>query len=278
MLLPPFTSLAWAYQLHYYLCFRTHRRQPFFANNAEVLTKVLAEVCQRHDYHLLGHQTYPDQLRCLVSLNPYQSVAKVIQIIKTNTSRESHAQLSVASTVWAGGYLARSVGKMRIGLVKNYLDNQSKHHGYDVRKLPPVFRYKASPPVLLASPHSIFNLNHHVVIATFNRQGLFTSSIGGALCSYWLKVAAKRGFAIDQLSMVPDHAHLILRTVPKLTIEECVVSLMNNGQHFIGQQYPHVLIDNSIDRLWADSAYAGTSGDVTTALIKHWLQSTHSRG
>ena len=58
MQVAPFTNLNWAYQLHYYICFRTHRRRECFAEdrNAETLVASLAEICQRHDYHLLTEQ------------------------------------------------------------------------------------------------------------------------------------------------------------------------------------------------------------------------------
>ncbi len=56
-----------------------------------------------------------------------------------------------------------------------------------------------------------------------------------------------------------------------MSIEECVLLLMNNGQHFIGRNYPQALIEAGINQLWEASVYAGTCGELTTALIKAWL-------
>ena len=174
--LTPFTSLAWAYQLHYYLCFRTHRRRPLFASTGTQLTELVSEICARHDYHLLECQPRADQIRCLVSLQPAQPISKVIQNIKTNSSRECSQQFNLAKPVWARGYLAKSVGRVRIGAVRKYLEQQSKHHGYDSRVLPPVYRYRASQPVALQAAHASFELNHHLVLATCHRKGVFTST------------------------------------------------------------------------------------------------------
>ena len=85
-------------------------------------------------------------------------------------------------------------------------------------------------------------------------------------------MASARGFAIDQISVVPDHVHLIVRIVPSMSIEECALLLMNNGQHFVGKNYPQVLVDVGIDQLWESSAYAGTCGEFTTAFVKAWLR------
>ncbi len=274
MYLTPFTSVAWAYQLHYYLCFRTHRRRPLFSSKAAQLIELVSEICARHDYHLLECRPYPDQIRCLVSLQPAQPISKVLQTIKTNSSREFSEQFDLAKPVWARGFLAKSVGRMRIGAVRKYLEQQSKHHGYDSRVLPPVYRYRASQPSALQATHASFELNHHLVLATCQRKGVFSSNLGRALSDYWLRVAARRGFAIDQISVVPDHVHLLVRTVPKMSIEECALLLMNNGQHFIGKNFPQRLVEAGINQLWEASAYAGTSGEFTTALIKAWLSTS----
>ena len=271
MYLPPFTRLTWSYQLHYYLGFRTHRRRPLFPSKAGQLTKLVDEICARHDYHLLECQPGPNRLRCLLSLQPNQPIAKVVQTIKTNSSRECRREYSLTTPVWADGFLSRSVGRMRISAVRKYLEQQSRHHGYDSRVLPPVYRYRASQPVVLKAAHATFELTHHMVLATCRRKGIFGSALGRAISEYWLKVAAKRGFAIDEISVVPDHVHLLVRIVPRMSIEECALLLMNNGQHFIGKKYPHVLVDAGINQLWEASAYAGTCGEVTTALLKAWL-------
>jgi len=46
---------------------------------------------------------------------------------------------------------------------------------------------------------------------------------------------------------------------------------LNNGQYYIGKCQPLALIEAGVDQLWQASAYAGTRGEYTTALIKHWL-------
>jgi putative transposase len=100
---------------------------------------------------------------------------------------------------------------------------------------------------------------------------VFGSQLGERLCEYWLRVAAKRGFAIDQVTVLPDHVHLLLRMPPRLAIQECTLSLMNNAQHFIGRQFPEALIQAKVEHLWRPSAFAGTRGKMTTALLKQFL-------
>jgi len=275
MNLTPFTSLTWAYQLHYYLCFRTRRRRTLFSSERQVnlLSQLIQEISANHDYRLLEHKSYPTELRCLLSLRPSQTVAKTVQLLKSNSSRELARAFGLSVPVWAAGYLARSSGSVRISAVREYLEEQPTHHGYDSRVLPPVYRFRVSQPQLLRAPHAAFDLSHHLVLSTQHRKGVFGASIGEVLTDYWLSVARKREFALDQISIVPDHIHMIVRTMPKNSIEEVALMLMNNGQYFIGERYPELLVQLRMTQLWNPSAYAGTCGQITTGLIMKWLQS-----
>jgi REP element-mobilizing transposase RayT len=272
MQLEPLNTISWAYQLHYYLCFRTRRSQSIFITpkHVDALDAALREICQRHEYHLLQSKVYPDHLRCLLSLRPTQAISKVIQTVKANSARIFGAQFALAP-LWGRGYLARSVGRVRIGVVKEYISGQSEHHGYDKRVHPPVSRYSATNSVELSAEHGAFDLNHHLVFATRRRRGVFDSALGESLIQYWLRVASARGFAIDRVTIVPDHTHLLVRIAPKMSIEECALSLLNNGQHYVGQHAPESLTQAKIEQLWQASAYAGTTGKITTALLKAFL-------
>jgi putative transposase len=274
MLLEPLKTISWAYQLHYYFCFHTHRCRSVFITpeHIEALDAALREICERHDYHLLQSKIYPDHLRCLLSLRPEQAISTVIQKIKANSARLINAQFALSPPLWGRGFLARSVGRARLSMVKQYISGQAAHHGYDTRIRPPVSRFNIEVPVKLTAAHSAFDLNHHLVFATRYRRGVFSSALGEALNRYWQRVAEARGFAIDRVTILPDHTHLLVRITPRMSIEECALSLLNNGQHFVGRFEPKAMIQAKIDQLWQASAYAGTTGEVTTALVKAFLR------
>jgi REP-associated tyrosine transposase len=225
----------------------------------------------KHGYHLLQHKVYHDHLRCLLSLRPDHGISTVINKLKSNVSREFCAEFGLEAPLWATGYLARSVGRVRIQAVKQYLAEQAAHHGYGRRVNPPVFRYRTTNPAVLSAKHAAFDLSHHLVFATSYRRGVFSSALGNELMDYWLKVAGKRGFAVDEATVLPDHLHMLVRITPKLSIEECALSLMNNSQHWMGKHHARVLVQEGIDRVWQPSAFAGTCGKVTTAQVKAFL-------
>lgn len=270
---PTYTKINWAYQLHYYLSFRTHRRRKHFADPAcsEKLAEIVAEICRRRDYNLLESKIYDDHFRCLLSLRPEHDLSTVMEKIKANSARECGRQFGMAAPIWARGFLARSVGRVNISTVKKYIEHQAEHHGYSKRHSPPIYRYRAEHPSALSAAHSVFDLNHHLVVSTRYRASVFDSKLGQELGAYWLKVAAKYDFTIDRITIVPDHAHLLVRSAPRLSVETCLLALLNNGEYFISKNYPLALVNENIDQLWQPSAYVGSCGEVSTALVKAWL-------
>jgi putative transposase len=270
----PFKEISWAFQLHYHACFRTHRRKPFLDDQSRknALSEALVDLCNASDVHLLEKRFESQHAQLVLSLRPSQVISEVMKKLKGRSSAAICQGFNLTPPLWARGYLARSVGRVKTQAVKTYLARQSEHHGYSNRALPPVFRFRAPEPRVLATAHASFNLNHHLVLATKFRHGMFDSKVGESLVSYWVMVADRRGFAIDQATVLPDHVHLLVRITPKMSVEQMALSLMNNGQYFVAKHFPGVLVEAKVDRLWQASAYVGTCGEVTTALLKSFLK------
>jgi putative transposase len=270
----PYKEISWAYQLHYHICFRTHRRRPFFKDPSRIasLSRSLTELCNVNNIHLLEKSCQPEHVQLVLSLRPSQVIADLLKRLKGRSSAEICKEFGLEPPLWARGYLARSTGRVRVQAVKRYLASQAEHHGYSNRVLPPIFRFRAKEPGVLATAHASFELTQHLVFATRFRRGMFDSKVGHELVTYWIAVAARRGFVIDQATVLPDHVHLLVRITPKISIEQVALALMNNGQYFVAKHFPQTLVAAKIDQLWQPSAYAGTCGELTTALLKSFLR------
>ena len=274
MQLEPFREISFAFQLHYHLCFRTHRRRAVFDDRSKlaVLSEVLTDLCEANDFHLLEQDCQPKHTQLLLSLRPSHQISDALKRLKGRSATAICKSFGLSPPLWARGYLARSAGRVRVQAVKRYLASQSEHHGYNKRALPPVFRFKATEPATLATAHASFDLAHHFVLATRFRRSVFDSRTGVALINYWSKVAAQRGFAVDEATVLPDHVHLLVRITPKISVEQVALTLMNNGQYFVAKHFPQTLVEAAIDQLWQPSAYVGTCGELPTALLKAFLR------
>lgn len=114
MILTPYAHLTWAYQLHYYLCFRTYRRRPFFNDNKSSLAESLKTLFGVYGYHSLEMKLRASDVLLLLSLRPDHRISEVLKKLKGESSTALCRQLGVSPPLWARGYLARTAGRARL--------------------------------------------------------------------------------------------------------------------------------------------------------------------
>ena len=280
MLTPHFRALDAAYQLHFYLCLKTRYLKPLLVTNGHyaLVSHVLDDVCAREQYHLLETDISPDHLRLLFSLKPDQTVSRAVKMVKGNLAREfggafaDDLQRHNIKGPWARGYFARSAGKVNLELARRYVEAQVTHHGYEgnwtkaLKFRNPAFK---SPAFNLA--HCLCMLDYHVVLVTEHRKAVFDEAIAPGLFNYLGTIGKKHGFVIDRIGLLPDHMHLILEAVPGVSIQECVLALLNNTRYWMEKHYSGVLKQTGAQNVWHPSFYAGTVGEYSTAQVKRFL-------
>ncbi|MFY9554028.1 MAG: IS200/IS605 family transposase [Blastocatellia bacterium] len=275
---PLFQDLPSAYQLHYYICVRSKFNQPIFTPTMRAdFEPHLESICRQYGYNPLRWKVYENQFRVLLSLRPEHQVSDVVGRLKGNLSRllrREHQGLT-AGNIWSRGYLAKSTGKIDEATVLAYIANQAIHHGYSGGAESLVCAYDAMTtiPELWHHNHATFKLSHHLVFETQHHKDVFDDATGTALIAYWLRVAKKKRFEIGQIRLLPNHAHLFVCLFPTMSVLECVCALMNNSWAMMSNRYAGVLKQTDAWDLWEGSFYAGSTGDVTTAQLKKYLES-----
>jgi len=277
----PFENLASAYQLHYYICARTKFNKPSFEPTMLAEFKPhLESICEQYGYHLLRWNAYENQIRVLVSLRPEHWLADVTGRLKGNLSRllrRQHPELIVGQ-LWSRGYFAKTVGTVNQETISRYIAEQAAHHGYRGGSATLVCEYDSPTqlPRLWRHNHATFNLSHHLVLETQQHKEVFDDVTGKCLIDYWLRVAEKKRFAIGQIRVLPNHAHLFVCLYPTMSVLECVRALMNNSWAMMTRRFGGVLKQTKAWNLWESSFYAGSTGSVTTAEVKSYLESEFS--
>jgi REP-associated tyrosine transposase len=73
---------------------------------------------------------YHDHVHCLVSLRSDQTIEKIAQLIKGESSYwfNNKSSLHASKLEWQDEYWAVSVGESQVGSVRAYIDNQVTHH------------------------------------------------------------------------------------------------------------------------------------------------------
>ena len=85
--------------------------------------------CKEKEIFLQAINGYEDHLHCLISLGKEQSISKVAQLIKGESSFWINKNnLTTEKFMWQDDYYANSVSESNVKKVENYIRNQEIHH------------------------------------------------------------------------------------------------------------------------------------------------------
>ena len=120
--------MSWV-RIWVHLVFSTKDRIPFLNSN-DIRRKVFEHIIQNakeKDIWLDTINGYTDHVHCLLSLNKDQSISKVSQLLKGESSNWINKNKIVSSKfLWQDDYWA--VSESHIESVRNYIKQQDEHH------------------------------------------------------------------------------------------------------------------------------------------------------
>jgi putative transposase len=113
-----------------HLVFATKTREPFLKKEIRYdIQKHIIENCITQGIFLKAINGYTDHLHCLISLGKDQTIAKISQLIKGESSFWINKNnLTREKFSWQDDYFAVSVSDSQVETVTRYIQNQEKHH------------------------------------------------------------------------------------------------------------------------------------------------------
>ncbi|SEO21805.1 putative transposase [Mucilaginibacter gossypiicola] len=113
-----------------HLVFSTKDRQPLLTQSIRYeVHKHIIKNCKEKGIFLQAINGYTDHIHCLISLGKDQSIAKISQLIKGESSLWiNKTQLIDQHFGWQDDYFAVSVSESQVSAVISYINNQENHH------------------------------------------------------------------------------------------------------------------------------------------------------
>ena len=113
-----------------HLVFSTKNREPWLNKNMRYdVHKHIIKNCKEKEIFLEAIDGYTDHLHCLISLGKDQTISKITQLIKGESSFWiNQNNLTPDKFSWQDDYFAVSVSESQVETVKGYIKNQEKHH------------------------------------------------------------------------------------------------------------------------------------------------------
>ena len=113
-----------------HLVFSTKGRTPLLTNEIRYdVHKHIIGNCREKEIFLQAINGYTEHLHCLISLGKEQTISKVSQLIKGESSFWINKNnLTKEKFIWQDDYFAVSVSESQVAQVIKYIKNQEEHH------------------------------------------------------------------------------------------------------------------------------------------------------
>ena len=119
------------YDLKYHLVWITKYRKPVLTGVvAERLRELIREICKANDIEIIKGHVSRDHVHMFLSVPPYISVSKLVQMIKGKTSRKMLSEFKPLQQkfwgrhLWARGYFVASSGNITDEVIIEYIEKQ----------------------------------------------------------------------------------------------------------------------------------------------------------
>ncbi len=93
------------------------------------LQRYITGIVQKNDHKLLAINNMPEHMHLFIGLNPKQSIADLMRLVKGGSSEFINKEgLTKRKFQWQEGYGAFSNSRSQINAVVKYIPNQQNHH------------------------------------------------------------------------------------------------------------------------------------------------------
>lgn len=119
-------------KVYIHFVWSTKNRFPYLSTSEirKMVWDHIKENAKEKEIHIDFINGYEDHCHCLVSLRSDQSIQKIMQLIKGESSYWINKNNIIENEIfeWQDEYFAVSVSESMIDKVRNYIKNQEEHH------------------------------------------------------------------------------------------------------------------------------------------------------
>ena len=116
-------------QLYVHLTFGTYNRYPFIHPDWEAQYHAYASgILKNYESPALIINSVPNHTHILFRLSKNHALAKVVEMVKKESSKWIKINTPASKFAWQAGYGAFSVSSSKLKVVENYILNQKEHH------------------------------------------------------------------------------------------------------------------------------------------------------
>ena len=123
-----------------------------------------------------------------------------------------------------------------------------------------------------AGAHSVHRLRYHIVWIPKYRKRVLTGALALRLEALLYEACEVNGWELHELSILPDHVHLLVQIVPRQSVSQGVQRLKGGTSRQIRLEFPKLVEFLWGTSLWADGYFAETVGKVDEATLRKYIR------
>lgn len=125
------------YDCTYHVIWITKYRYPVLVGDIAVRTRDLVrQICAENQVEIIRGNVSSNHVHIYISVPPFLSISKLIQLIKGKTSRKIQQEFPElkkrywGNHFWAVGYFVRTTGNVTDEMIKEYIENHKQDDKY----------------------------------------------------------------------------------------------------------------------------------------------------
>jgi putative transposase len=120
-------------------------------------------------------------------------------------------------------------------------------------------------------PHSKYLILYHIIFVTRYRRKILNII---DIASIFRQIELVSNFKIVEIGVDTDHVHLLIQSVPDLSVSQIIRRIKQVPTKLCWNQYSGILRKFYWKKriLWSDSMFACTIGNISLAIAKEYIQ------
>lgn len=138
-------------------------------------------------------------------------------------------------------------------------------------------RSASRPAAYQAGAHTTHRLRFHPVWVPKYRRRVLEGAISTRVTDLFRQACEVNDWTLHELSVQPDHVHLLLQIPPRVSVSKVVNLLKGGSSRILRQEFPELeefLWGNSF---WCSGFFAETVGQTEEAIIRRYIQNQGRR-
>jgi putative transposase len=120
--------------------------------------------------------------------------------------------------------------------------------------------------------HTTSRLRYHIVFTPKYRRRVLEGGLAKRLDELLHQACEVHRWLILELSIQPDHVHLMIQVWPKESVSDVVQILKGGSSRVIRKEYPELEEFIWSASLWADGYFAETVGHVDETVVRRYIR------